>query len=77
MLAYGAAKAGLTAYLDGLRHRLAGAGVFVQTIKPGFLRTRMTANTDSRLMADPEPVARHIAAALRAIPEPIFRRLKL
>lgn len=66
VLAYGAAKAGLSAYLAGLRHRLAGTGVFVQAIKPGFVRTRMTANTRSALMAEPEAVAKHIVAALRA-----------
>jgi short-subunit dehydrogenase len=96
VLAYAAAKAGLTAYLDGLRHRLAGSGVFVQTIKPGFVRTRMTAGMESRLMAEPEAVARRIVAALRArrevvyappvwrwimlivraLPAPVFRRLR-
>jgi NAD(P)-dependent dehydrogenase (short-subunit alcohol dehydrogenase family) len=40
---YGAAKAGLTAFLSGLRNRLAPAGVRVVTVKPGFVRTRMTA----------------------------------
>ena len=39
---YGAAKAGFTAYLSGLRNRLAAAGVRVVTVKPGFVRTRMT-----------------------------------
>lgn len=72
VLAYGAAKAGLTAYLAGLRHRLAGTGVFVQTIKPGFVRTRMTAGVQSRLMAEPEAVARDIVAALRARREVIY-----
>jgi decaprenylphospho-beta-D-erythro-pentofuranosid-2-ulose 2-reductase len=72
VLAYGASKAGLTAYLDGLRHRLAGTGVFVQTIKPGFVRTRMTAGMSSPLMADAEPVARRIVAALRARREEVY-----
>jgi short-subunit dehydrogenase len=40
---YGSAKAALTAYLSGLRNRLARANVHVITIKPGFVRTRMTA----------------------------------
>jgi short-subunit dehydrogenase len=39
--AYGASKAALDAYLEGLRHRLYGTGVGVSTIKPGFVRTRM------------------------------------
>jgi NAD(P)-dependent dehydrogenase (short-subunit alcohol dehydrogenase family) len=40
---YGAAKAGFTAFLSGLRNRLAPAGLRVVTVKPGFVRTRMTA----------------------------------
>jgi short-subunit dehydrogenase len=40
---YGAAKAGFTAFLSGLRNRLAPKGVHVLTVKPGFVRTRMTA----------------------------------
>jgi decaprenylphospho-beta-D-erythro-pentofuranosid-2-ulose 2-reductase len=39
---YGSAKAGLTAFLSGLRNRLMSKGVRVITIKPGFVRTRMT-----------------------------------
>ena len=39
---YGAAKAGLTAYLSGLRSRLSVDGVHVLTIKPGQVDTKMT-----------------------------------
>ncbi|MDZ4200391.1 MAG: SDR family oxidoreductase [Kiritimatiellia bacterium] len=39
---YCAAKAGFTAYLDALRGRLHSSGAHVMTVKPGFLRTRMT-----------------------------------
>jgi decaprenylphospho-beta-D-erythro-pentofuranosid-2-ulose 2-reductase len=39
---YGSAKAGFTAFLSGLRNRCAKHGVHVVTIKPGFVRTRMT-----------------------------------
>jgi short-subunit dehydrogenase len=39
---YGAAKAGLAAYLEGLDHRFHGAGLRVVTVKPGFVRTGMT-----------------------------------
>ncbi len=66
VLAYAASKAGLTAYLAGLRHRLADTRVFVQTVKPGFVRTRMTAGMRSPLMAEPDVVAKHIVAALDA-----------
>lgn len=56
---YGSAKAGFTAYLSGLRNRLAKSGVHVMTIKPGFCRTRMTENMDlpAALTAEPEQVA--------------------
>ena len=39
---HGSAKAGFTAFLSGLRGRLAASGVHVVTVKPGFVRTRMT-----------------------------------
>jgi short-subunit dehydrogenase len=65
---YGAAKAGLTAYLQGLRNRLFSAGVHVLTIKPGFVATAMTdglVNPNSPLLATPQQVARVIDRALR------------
>lgn len=40
---YGAAKAGLAAYLEGLDHRFHSQGLRVVTVKPGFVRTGMTA----------------------------------
>ncbi len=39
---YGASKAGLSTYMQGLRNRLFAAGVSVTTIKPGFVDTKMT-----------------------------------
>ena len=56
---YGSAKAGLTAYLAGLRNRLAKSGVHVMTVKPGFCRTKMTENLElpAALTAEPEQVA--------------------
>jgi short-subunit dehydrogenase len=39
--AYGAAKAGLTTFLESLRNRLSGQGVSVVTVKPGFVATDM------------------------------------
>jgi decaprenylphospho-beta-D-erythro-pentofuranosid-2-ulose 2-reductase len=65
---YGAPKAGLTAYLQGLRNRLHSAGIPVLTIKPGFVATRMTegrVKPNSPLMAKPERVARQIDRAIR------------
>ena len=40
---YGSSKAGLTAFLAGLRNRVDREGVTVLTIKPGPVKTAMTA----------------------------------
>ncbi len=39
---YGAAKAGLTRYLEGLDHRFRARGLRTVCVKPGFVRTSMT-----------------------------------
>lgn len=39
---YGSAKAGLTAYLSGLRNLFVKKNVHVMTVKPGFMDTKMT-----------------------------------
>jgi short-subunit dehydrogenase len=58
---YGASKGALNIVLDGLRHRLAGTGVRVLTIKPGFVATPMTAHLPpSPLFAQPAKVAQDI-----------------
>jgi short-subunit dehydrogenase len=59
---YGSAKAGLTTYLSGLRHRLYKKNVSVLTVKPGFVSTKMTAGLDlpERLTAKPSEVADRI-----------------
>src|SRR5262249_27705972 len=65
---YGCAKAGVSAYLQGLRNRLHPAGVSVLTIKPGFVATKMTfgkVNPNSPMVASPERVANDIARAIR------------
>lgn len=65
---YGSAKAGLSAYLQGLRNRLYRSGVAVLTIKPGFVLTPMTEDVldpKSALVARPERVARDIDRAIR------------
>lgn len=65
---YGSAKAGFTAFLSGLRNRLAKKGVHVLTVLPGFVNTQMTAGMDlpARLTAQPDEVANKIAAATAA-----------
>ena len=62
---YGSSKAGLTAFVDGLRNRIDREGVKVMTIKPGPVRTAMTEGMKgAEKMADPEKVA---AAMVKAI----------
>jgi NAD(P)-dependent dehydrogenase (short-subunit alcohol dehydrogenase family) len=62
---YGAAKAGLAHYLDGLDLRYAGRGLRVLVVKPGFVRTAMTQGLpEPPFAAAPEPVARRVATAL-------------
>jgi decaprenylphospho-beta-D-erythro-pentofuranosid-2-ulose 2-reductase len=95
---YGAAKGGLTVYLDGLRNRLHPAGIPVVTVKPGFVDTRMTYGRPGVfLAAAPRTVARAVRRAverrrhtvyvpffwrpvmwvIRAVPEIVFKRMKL
>lgn len=40
---YGSSKAGLDAFYQGLADSLVGTGVTVMVVRPGFVRTRMTA----------------------------------
>ncbi len=62
---YGSAKAGLSAFTSGLRGRLAPRGVRVITVKPGVIRTKMTAHLPpSPLMVSPEVVARDVYRAI-------------
>lgn len=63
---YGASKAGMTAYLQGLRNRLHAANVHVVTVKPGFVDTKMTWGLPlpGPLVATPENAARAIYEAV-------------
>lgn len=76
---YGATKAAVAAYLEGLDHRYRRAGLISILVKPGFVRTRMTAGLpEPPFAADPEIVARIAVRALdRGTPEvfapPIWR----
>ena len=64
---YGSAKAGFTAYLSGLRNRLAASGVHVLTVLPGFVDTAMTQDLDlpPPLTANPHQVGKAIYRATR------------
>ncbi len=62
---YGAAKAGLSHYLEGLDHRFHGQGLRVVTVKPGFVKTSMTEGLRPPPFAgEPERVARDVLRAL-------------
>ena len=95
---YGAAKAGVSVFLQGLRQRLRPAGVRVVTLKPGFVDTPMTAHlTRNPLASSPRRAGRAIyraiearrdvayipwfwrpvMALIRAMPETLFKRLRL
>lgn len=70
---YGSAKAGLGAYLQGLRARLFRSGVSVTTVKPGFVDTAMTFGLPGLfLVAAPDTVARACLAAARKGREEIY-----
>ena len=64
---YGSAKAGFTAFLDGLRNRLTKSNVPVITVIPGYMATQMTAHLDlpKLLTAMPEYAANAIFKAYK------------
>jgi len=71
---YGSAKAGFTAFLSGLRNRLASRGIHVMTVKPGFVRTRMTRGMKlpGPLTASPEVVGQQILTAAAARKDVVY-----
>ena len=73
---YGAAKAGFTAFLSGLRNRLAQKGVHVVTVLPGFVRTSMLdgMETPGPLTAEPTEVGAAILNAVQKRKNVIYTR---
>ena len=62
---YGSSKAGLTAFVDGLRNRIDREGVSVMTIKPGPVKTSMTEGMKGEgKFADVETVAATLVKAI-------------
>lgn len=62
---YGAAKAGLAHYLEGLDHKFRAQGLRTVTVKPGFVRTSMTEGLKAPPFAgEPAAVARVVLRAI-------------
>ena len=63
---YGSTKAGLDAFAQGLGDALVGSGASVLVVRPGMVRTRMSAGLpEAPMTTDPEVVAKVIVQALR------------
>ena len=73
---YGSAKAGLTAYLSGLRNRMNGFGVSIITIKPGFVDTSMTEGLSlpPLLTAQPKTVANDVYKAVQKSKDIVYTK---
>ncbi|MGI8755611.1 MAG: SDR family NAD(P)-dependent oxidoreductase [Acidimicrobiales bacterium] len=75
---YGSTKAGLDAFAQGLGDRLAGTGASVLVIRPGFVRTAMTAHLEDGPMATTaDAVAADIVAGLRSGAHTVWSPAKL
>jgi NAD(P)-dependent dehydrogenase (short-subunit alcohol dehydrogenase family) len=62
---YGAAKAGLTHYLDGLDYKFRARGLRTVCVKPGFVRTGMTEGLPAPPFAgEPDTVATRVMQAI-------------
>jgi short-subunit dehydrogenase len=62
---YGASKAGLATYLEAMDHKFRAAGLVVTCVKPGFVKTSMTAGLKPPPFAgEPAGVARQIVRAM-------------
>jgi decaprenylphospho-beta-D-erythro-pentofuranosid-2-ulose 2-reductase len=65
--AYGASKTASDAFARGLQDALHGSGVEVMIVRPGFVRTKMTADRDAAPGAvDAEKVTQAVVDGLRA-----------
>ena len=66
--AYSASKAAVINYMEALRVELRGSGVTALTVRPGYIRTPMTAVNPYPMpfLLDADDAARRIMAAIRA-----------
>jgi decaprenylphospho-beta-D-erythro-pentofuranosid-2-ulose 2-reductase len=63
---YGSTKAGLDAFAQGLGDALVGSGAHVLVVRPGMVRTRMSAGLpEAPMTTDPEQVGAAIVVGLR------------
>ncbi|MFF3461208.1 decaprenylphospho-beta-D-erythro-pentofuranosid-2-ulose 2-reductase [Streptomyces sp. NPDC001984] len=70
---YGSSKAGLDTFAQGLGDALHGTGVHVMVVRPGFVRSNMTAGLEEAPMATtPEAVATAIELGLRRRSETVW-----
>ena len=75
---YGSSKAGLDAFAQGLGDALVGTGVRVIVVRPGFVRSKMTAGLDPAPFATtPDVVAGVITDALASSKEIVWAPPKL
>ncbi len=75
---YGSSKAGLDAFCQGLGDSLAGTGVKVIVVRPGFVKSAMTAHMKTGPMATtPEAVADSVDTAVRRGTEIVYSPAKL
>lgn len=65
---YGSGKAGFEAYLSGLRQKYSKSTLHIMTVKPGFVRTAMTAGmeTPAPLTTDAADFAKRVVIAQRS-----------
>lgn len=64
---YGAAKAGLSAYLEGLDHKYRSQGLVTVCVKPGFVKTGMTSGLPQPPFAgEPDEVAQTVLEGIDA-----------
>jgi len=75
---YGAAKAGLTSYLSGLRNRLTDQNIHVITIIPGYVNTKMIKEMSlpKFLISEPEELAKKIYDAVQKNKDIVYSSLK-
>jgi decaprenylphospho-beta-D-erythro-pentofuranosid-2-ulose 2-reductase len=77
---YGSSKAGVDAFAQGLGDSLAGSGVNVMVVRPGFVKTKMTAGLDpvpfsTTAEAVAEQIVRGLARGAHTVWAPPILRL--